>query len=70
MNNIDKYSYAALALIIIFFVVIITYHSISGEHYDNVHYQTLLPGSSYLDINKLDRTRSERGIPITERIIL
>lgn len=39
------------------------------DYYDNVYHRTL-PRLSYVDIRKIDMTRSERGIPITEGIII
>ena len=78
MDIMDGYTLIVRALIVITLVVVFVmvcmsiyrlFFSSNIDHYDNMYHRILLPDSPYLDIQKLDMTRSERGIPLTEAII-
>lgn len=75
MHIIQSCSFKVLMVFIGLIILTTVYQIFSNPHLqiqsDNIneYYHTLLPGSSNIDIHKLDQTRSERGIPITEAII-
>ena len=69
MNTMDMYALKVLALTVVLILAVTMYQLLYTDYYNDEYYRILLPRSAFMDIKYLDKTRSERGIPITECII-
>lgn len=69
MYTVDFNALNVLMLLIVFIFLILMYLISNNNGNNNEIYLSFLPGSKHIDIKRLDKTRSERGIPMTEGII-
>ena len=70
MNTIEFYVLGVLTLVSVLIVLItINTEPVLNRGIDREILLVLLPGAKEIDVIRLDRTRSERGVPMTEGIV-
>lgn len=69
MNTTDLHMIVALIVAILLILSMFLYQMMYGLCYPINMHRLLLPGSPFIDVIKLDMTRSEKGVPITETVV-